>query len=122
MTGRPEMRTNGNVRRFGDDCEIELQSVRVAAAPGDTPPFPVDAQTFEEDTNLILSAGPMIREPRESVDELVQEMMSATPARLQRLTELPGPAATLQLTITEIQIEQTAAINLEHQRPCFGRG
>ena len=71
------MSADAGGRRFGDDCEIELHSVRVAAAPQDTPPFAVDAQTFEEDTNLILSTEQIIQEPKESVDELVREMVHA---------------------------------------------
>jgi hypothetical protein len=41
----------------GRRSEVAIGSVRIFAAPGDHPPFPVEAVVFEEDTYLVLSAG-----------------------------------------------------------------
>lgn len=51
-----------------------FRGVRIAAAPGDCPPFPVAAVALEEDTNLLMSAGAEIRDPVESFGKLLIEM------------------------------------------------
>ena len=46
-----------------DPRAIRLGRVRVVIAPADEPPFRVDAEVVEEDTFLVLSAGPEVIEP-----------------------------------------------------------
>ncbi len=53
-----------------------MQPIATNLAPeiivADEPPFPVEVLIFEEDTNLILSAGNVVREIREDVSTLLQ--------------------------------------------------
>ena len=52
---------------------------RVVAAPKDRPPFEVGAVVAEEDTYLVLSADPVIKEPRESWDEVIKQVKELQP-------------------------------------------
>jgi hypothetical protein len=56
----PRLRLIRGGRRF----EISLGSLRIVAAPEDAPPFAVDAVAAEDDTFVVLSAEPVVREPR----------------------------------------------------------
>ncbi len=51
--------------RGGHHFEMSLGSIRIVAAPKDSPPFQVDAVAAEEDTFIVLSADPVVREPKE---------------------------------------------------------
>lgn len=55
----PRLRVIQGGRRF----EISLGPLLIVAAPEDEPPFAVDAVAAEEDTFLVLSAEPVVREP-----------------------------------------------------------
>jgi hypothetical protein len=52
---------------------------RVVAAPKDRPPFEVGAVVAEEDTYLVLSAAPVIKEPHESWDEVIKQVKELQP-------------------------------------------
>jgi hypothetical protein len=54
--------------------------VRIVVAPEDSPPFPVNAAAFEEDTFLVLSAPPVIRESKENPLRLLAQAISTPPA------------------------------------------
>jgi hypothetical protein len=56
---QPKLRVIQGGRRF----EMSLGPLLVVAAPEDAPPFVVDAVAAEEDTFLVLSAEPVVREP-----------------------------------------------------------
>lgn len=51
-----------------------LAGVRVAAAPLELPPFPVDAVAEEQDTARVLGDADVLLEPDESYAQLVREM------------------------------------------------
>ena len=68
---RPRLR----LIRGGYPCEISLGSVRIVAAPEDRPPFPVDAVVFEEDTFLVLSANPEVRDPNEPLLQVMTRVI-----------------------------------------------
>jgi hypothetical protein len=51
----------------------------IRAAPADTPPFPVEAVVAEEDTYLVLSAEPVLREPQEHPLRILQAVHEAEP-------------------------------------------
>ena len=55
----------------------------MVAAPKDNPPFRVDALVAEEDTFLVLSADPVVKEPRESLEVMIGKISEIRP-------EVPG--------------------------------
>jgi len=59
--------------------EISHGSVRIVATPKDRPPFPVDAVAFEEDTFLIMSADPEVRDPNEPLVRLMTRVIETPP-------------------------------------------
>lgn len=59
--------------------EIRFGEVRIVAAPQTRPPFPVDAVVFEEDTFLVLSADPVVREPQGHPLRIINEALAAVP-------------------------------------------
>jgi hypothetical protein len=59
--------------------EMRLGSVRIVAAPEDKPPFRVDAVVAEEDTFLVLSADPEVREPDEHPVRLFTRIIETLP-------------------------------------------
>jgi len=59
--------------------ERTVGRVRVVAATEHAPPFPVDAVACEEDTDLVLSAPPALRDPGEHPGRLVLRALN-TPA------------------------------------------
>ena len=54
-------------------------SLRIVAAPQDSPPFDVEAITFEEDTWLIMSADPEFCEIEKNPIRLMTELIEARP-------------------------------------------
>jgi hypothetical protein len=52
---------------------------RVIAAPKDKPPFEVNAVVLEEDTYLVLSADPVVKEPQGSWHEVVKQVNELQP-------------------------------------------
>jgi hypothetical protein len=52
---------------------MSVSGCRLVAEPKDKPPFKVDALVFEEDTFLVLSADPAIKEPRESLETMIEQ-------------------------------------------------
>ena len=63
----------------GGRREAMVRSVRVVAAPEDMKPFPVDAIVFEEDTFLVLSAEPVLKEPAEHPIKVLNDVWNAQP-------------------------------------------
>ena len=57
MKKKEDLRPKFKLIQGGRRSEVAFGSVRIVAAPGDHPPFPVEAVVFEEDTYLVLSAG-----------------------------------------------------------------
>ena len=62
---------------------MSLGGCRLVAAPKDNPPFRVDALVAEEDTFLVLSADPVVKEPRESLEVMIEQVNEIRP-------EVPG--------------------------------
>ena len=62
---------------------MSLGSCRLVAAPKDNPPFKLDALVAEEDTFLVLSADPVVKEPRESLETMIGKIEEIRP-------EVPG--------------------------------
>jgi hypothetical protein len=62
---------------------INIGPVEVTIAPPDFPPYEFEAFVEEQDNSLLLGLEPMIREPREQPDSLVEPMIS-------ELTKKPG--------------------------------
>ena len=56
MKKKEELGSKFRLIQGAPGAEISIGSVRIAAAPQDQPPFPVEAIVFEEDTYLVLSA------------------------------------------------------------------
>ncbi len=62
---------------------MSLGGCRLVAAPKDNPPFRVDALVAEEDTFVVLSADPVVKEPRESLEVMIEQVDEIRP-------EVPG--------------------------------
>ena len=65
--------------RDAPECELKIGSVRIVAAPDDTPPFSVGALVVEEDTFRLLGDYPP-RDVREGYGRLIREMAAQEPA------------------------------------------
>jgi hypothetical protein len=67
----------------GHTVQIEIKtrwkSIVVAVASNEGPPFPLDAEVFEEDTYLALSADPEFRPSREHPLRVLSEAAAAQP-------------------------------------------
>jgi len=59
--------------------EIPHRSVRIVAAPKKNQPFPVDAEVFEEDTFLVLSADTAVRETHEPLIRVMTKVIETRP-------------------------------------------
>jgi hypothetical protein len=60
-------------------CGTWLGKLRVVAAPKDSPPFAVQAIAFEEDTFLVLSADPAVRDPKIPLVRIMTQLMETQP-------------------------------------------
>ncbi len=58
---------------------IDVDSVRVVAAPESSPPFEIDAVVHEEDTFLVLSADAAVRDPAEPILKTLTAAHEAEP-------------------------------------------
>ena len=67
----------------GIHFKMSLGGCRLVAAPKDNPPFKVEALVAEEDTFLVLSADPVVKEPRESLEVMIEQANEIRP-------EVPG--------------------------------
>jgi hypothetical protein len=66
--------------RGGYPSKMSLGSVSIIAAPKDRPPFQVDAVAAEEDTFLVLSADPEVRDPGEPMVRVMTRVIEMRPA------------------------------------------
>jgi len=71
---KPKLRVIQGGRR-----EILLGSVQIVASPEHRPPFAVDAVAAEEDTYLVLSADPEVRDPKIYPIRLMTRVIEARP-------------------------------------------
>ena len=58
---------------------MSLGGCRLVAAPKDNPPFKVEALVAEEDTFLVLSADPVVKEPSESLEVMIEQANEIRP-------------------------------------------
>ncbi|HEY5701483.1 MAG TPA: hypothetical protein VIT83_05290 [Gammaproteobacteria bacterium] len=58
---------------------VLFRGLRIVASPDNQPPFELDALTFEEDTNLLMSPGAELAPPPESITELVSDIAAFNP-------------------------------------------
>ncbi len=63
--------------------EIPFGSLSIVAAPKGRRPFPVDGVAFEEDTFLVMSADPVVRDPKEPLVRIMTKVIETRP-------EVPG--------------------------------
>ena len=63
----------------GHYFEIPHGLYRIVSAPEENPPFDVDAVVYEEDTYLVLSADPRVREPRDHPVKIMTKLIETTP-------------------------------------------
>jgi hypothetical protein len=59
--------------------EIRWKGLLIAAAPKDSPPFPVDALAFEEDTFLVMSADATVRDPKIPLIRIMSRLIETKP-------------------------------------------
>ena len=60
-------------------CEFSIGTVSIIAAPKDRQPFKVDALATEEDTFLVLSAHPEVRDPGEPMVRIMTRVIETKP-------------------------------------------
>lgn len=75
----PAVMSSLHLQRDRGDLAPEGGSIPWAVAPREVPPFAVDAVVEEEDTYLVLSADPTVREPEEPLLEVLTEVHEAEP-------------------------------------------
>ncbi len=54
-----------------------INTIQIAVAPKESPPFPVEVMVFEEDTNLILTVDPVIEHKEEHIIRTMTDIMTA---------------------------------------------
>lgn len=98
---KPALRliTGGLAKKF---C---LSGVTVMAAPLENAPFNVQAMVREEDTYLLLSENPTIREPRETVRQLTQEAAEFEPIPPGSVLRVGGKPLQLVAVVYDIEEE-----------------
>lgn len=72
---RPKLKLIPGGRRY----EISVGKTKVVAAPKNTPPFPVEAMVFEEDTFLVMSADPTPSDVKVSMMRIMTGLIEARP-------------------------------------------
>ena len=107
MPGRAIKSADSPVRLVSDDFGRLLVAgdTRIAIAPRKHAPFAVDAVVREEDTHLLLTADTMIRQPRQSIDELLGEAARTPPSRPGSVVLRQGPPLQLLAVIYDIERE-----------------
>jgi len=78
-TMKPDRPPGLKLIRGGRMHEISVGKLKVVAAPKDTPPFPVEAMVFEEDTFLVMSADPTPRDPKVSMVRVMTRLIETQP-------------------------------------------
>ena len=64
----------------GLNCKASFGNLEIVAASKENPPFRVDGFLFEEDTFLVMSADPTVREPKTSMVRVMSNLMQTKPA------------------------------------------
>ena len=102
--GRPDLR----LIHGAFVCKTSLGTIQVVAAPKETPPFAVDAIVFEEDTFLVLSADPTVRDPKVPLVRIMTTLIETQP-------ETPGRV----LVRGKTPLMLLAVIHDFHQEPSW---
>ena len=92
--------------RLGDH-ELRIRALEIVSAPETAPPFDVDAVAFEEDTYLILSAAPELREPVEHPLKILTAAHEAEPAEPGSVLVRPGSPLRLLAVVHELERQPT---------------
>lgn len=81
MTGKRDGTNKPSLRfiKGGFISETRWRGIRIAAAPKDSPPFLVDAFAFEEDTFLVMSADPTVRDPKIPLIRIMSRLIETRP-------------------------------------------
>ena len=76
---KPDRRPMLKLIRGGRISEIRVGKLKVVAAPKDSPPFPVEAMVFEEDTFLVMSADPTPKDPKVPMVKIMTSLIETQP-------------------------------------------
>lgn len=81
MPGNEGRKNRSPLRAFkgGLTSEMIWKGIRIAAAPKEAPPFPVEAFAFEEDTFLVMSADPTVRDPKVPLIRIMSNLIETRP-------------------------------------------
>lgn len=79
MEENPKRRSRLRLVQGTRVCGTRMGKLRVVAAPKDSPPFAVQAIAFEEDTFLVLSADPSVRDPKIPLVRIMTQLMETQP-------------------------------------------
>ena len=74
-------RPNLQLIRGNYPFHISLGSIDIVAAPKDSPPFSIDAVAVEEDTFLVLSADPKVRDPHMDLVRIMTNVINTRPEK-----------------------------------------
>ena len=91
---RPALR----VLKGGLASELTWKGMRIAVAPKEAPPFPVEAIAFEEDTFLVMSADPTVRDPKIPLIRIMSDLIETRP-RAPGTVLVQGPSPVRLLAI-----------------------
>ncbi len=91
--------------KVADLRTIRVGRVRVVIAPADEPPFRVDAQVVEEDTFLVLSAGPEVIESDLHPLRVLQAAHEAEPLPPGSVVVQPGEPVRLLAVVHDLAQE-----------------
>ncbi len=81
MTGEEKTKKKSSLRVLegGLTSTITWKGIHIVAAPKDAPPFPVEAVAFEEDTFLVMSADPTVRDPKIPLIRIMSNLIETRP-------------------------------------------
>lgn len=81
MPGREGKKRRPGLRvlKGGLTSEITWNGIRIAIAPKESPPFSVEAIAFEEDTFLVMSADPTVRDPKIPLIRIMTDLIETRP-------------------------------------------
>ena len=87
--------------------ETTIGNVRVVTAPAWAAPFEVEAVAREEDTFLVLSADPTVRDPGEPLMKVLTAALESEPRPLGSVVVRPGQPLELLAVVHDLSLDPT---------------
>lgn len=93
--------------RWSPFPETTIGNVKVVTAPGWAQPFEVEAVAREEDTFLVLSADPTVRDPGEPLMKVLTAALESEPQPLGSVVVRPGQPLELLAVVHDLSLDPT---------------